>query len=361
MVKKSKETAWEKMQRKMEEDREKTKSQGFPWMNISDPGSYTFRLMTPNNNFPIYMLYAQHYFGFGVKGIEPVGCPQITLGESCPVCELRDALPDKKSDRSIAEQKLFELLYPSKRYAFLVLNRKDKENPDALRILYTSAKVGKQILDNLTTFKDQGEDYDPLEVMKMVLDPKVGTDFFLKVEAGEKNRKTYIVQLNFVALNKKGIPIIKDEDGKFDEDAYERLLDTNVDWDELVEIPSYETAEDLLYKNLSISGFDLNDSEEIKYNEPEEEEEEDETEEEKPKPKPKKTKTKKTKPKPEPEEEEEDDDGDENDVRDDQSEEQPEPKEEEENEPKDDNEQKELTPAEKIKQIKASIKKKSEN
>ena len=376
MAKQEKMSAWEKMQKKMEEDKEKTKSSGFPWMSVKEPGEYKFRLMTPNDNFDIYMLFGQHYFGFNApKGVESIICPQVTLGEPCPVCELRAALPTSKRDRSVAEQKMFELLYPTKRYGFMVLDRKAKQDANILRVLYTNSKLGKQVLDNLTSFNDGDDDFDPSEVAKLILDPKNGTDFFLKIGQDEQtNKRTHTLQLNIMALNKKGIPIVKGEDGKFDKTAYEALLETPVDWSELIDFQPYEVAEDLLHKNLELSGFDFSDSEKIVYNESSDEDEQDEPEEkeEKPKvtkPKPKPVAPKKAPVEPEPEEDDEPEDAPESEPEEDESNEpesepeatdvgDDEPESEPESEPEDDEAPaKEMSQAEKLKILRNRINK----
>lgn len=248
--------AYERMKASMDRAKEHTTYSGFPSITFSKDGTYRFRILPSNDRFDVFRFYGMHYFGINKpKEVAQVECRRLALNEPCPVCELLDKLPRKKADRNEAQQQLHDLLYVSPRFAFLAIDRSDKT--PIIRCLYANKTVGNDIIKLLSYPSDASKS---LEIMQLILDPIKGGDFTAKVTKGDykKGKKDEVeIMVDILAINTGGTPIIATADGKFDEAAYNKLVETAPDWDAIVNMKSYDEAQEQLFTNLGLIDIDM--------------------------------------------------------------------------------------------------------
>ena len=231
------------------------------------------------------------------RGVGPaektVLCLKNTYGKPCPICEQAAAL------RKAGKEKEAAALKPSRR---VVYNIEDLKEPGVLKVFEASHYLFEKELIEEARDDDEGGFID-------FADEEEGKEIKFRASKVTKNG------MEFTEFKSFGF---EDRDEELDE----KLLDSAISFDELLEVPTYEEAEKILYGDDDDSEDDEDDDSEDEkpakksskkvVEEDEDDEDDDDEEEEKPVKKP----SKKSEPEDDDEDESDDDEPEEDDEED---------------------------------------------
>jgi len=170
---------------------------------------------------PDYILdiYTHKYIGLGKKNVL---CLNKTYNKSCPICEERDRLIEEGNEQ------LAESLKPSRRAIYNIIDCNDEEK-------------GVQLLDMTHFFFEK----ELLEKLKIVEDEEGnGAIIFADLEEG----RSIVFRASEETFNKRKFFKFKDfafekRETQYDEDA----INTTYSLDDLLIIPTYDDAKEMLF------------------------------------------------------------------------------------------------------------------
>ena len=222
-------------------------------------------------------------------GEKTVLCLKNTFGKPCPICEKASAL------RKAGKEKEANALKPSRR---VVYNIEDLKEPGELKVFETSHYLFEKELIEEARDDDEGGFIDFADV-------KEGKEIKFRASKVTKNNMEFTEFKSFAFEDR-------------DEELDQKLLKSAINFDELLEVPSYEEVEKILY------GEDDEDDDEdekpkkkskhVDDDEDDEDDDDEDDEDDEPAPKSKKSKSKSDEddePEDDDDEDDEDDDDDE--------------------------------------------------